>query len=245
MRRPSRSLTFAALLCVTGAVLAASNADAPDSRINAVSGSIETVDTPWSGSNYNVRHVISGSGGSALLVTILTTDPHDDLGARLAVHTGNGDTWVAWWRADSTDQVIVRRRISASGTWTPERVQSAPTEGSRNPSIAFDGSDPWLAYESDAVDGGTMIQAKAIDDDPNPFVAAVAIARTDFKGTIDTLLQAESGHLWVSWVDSATQLGWSKYDYATGTWSVPEFESYAADSVDAARLRIRSTVLAD
>lgn len=243
MRSRRRSITFAAMLGLTGAVLADATPDAPDSRINVVSGSIETVDTPWSGANYNVRHVITPSGGTGLLITTLSNDSHDDFGARLTVSTLNGDTWVAWWRHESTDQVIVRRRVNATGAWTPERVQSSVTEGSRHPSIAFDGNKPWVAYEADAVTGGTTIEVKLTDDDPAPFVAAVPIAITGFTGKIDTLLEAEAGHLWVSWVDSAAQVGWSNYDTATGLWSLPAYEPYDADTVAAARLRIRTTVL--
>jgi hypothetical protein len=231
------------MLGITGVVLAAATPDAPDSRINALSGSIETVDTPWSGTNYNVRHVITPSGGGMLIITTLSSGSHDDLGARLTVNTGNGDTWVAWWRDGSPDQVIVRRRVNATGVWTPERVQSTATEPSRHPSLAFDGSNAWVAYEADALTGGTTIEAKVIEDDPAPFVIAVPIATTAFTGKVDTLLQDEGGHLWASWVDSATQVGWSSYDYATGFWSVPAFESYADDTVAAARLRIRTTVL--
>ena len=44
MRSRRRSITFAAMLGITGVVLAAATPDAPDSRINALSGSIETVE---------------------------------------------------------------------------------------------------------------------------------------------------------------------------------------------------------
>lgn len=243
MRSQHRSITLLAMLGLTGAVLAAASPDAPDSRVNVVSGAIETVDTPWSGSNYNVRHVTTGGALNALVVTTLTTDAKDDLGARLAINTNDGDTWVAWWRDGAPDQVIVRRRVSAEGTWTPERVQSDPSVGSRHPSVAFDGTQPWVAYEADAPTGGTAIEVKMIEDDPMPFVTATVVANTEFTGNLDTLIQVESDRLWVTWVDSATQVAWSSYDTATGFWSVPSFESYATDSVAEARLRIRTTLI--
>jgi hypothetical protein len=244
MRKRWGSVGLSAVLAVVGTVFATTTADPPDSRSNGITGAIETADTPWSGTNYNVRHVINPGNGNSLLITMLTSDTLNNLGARVLINPVNGDSWVAWWRDDAVDQIVVRRHLNATGTWTAARVQSTSLEGSRRPSVAFDGVRPWMAYEADAAGGGTRLEAKVIEDDPAPFVTAKIVGTTSNTGTTDVLIQAESGRLWVSWVDSSTQVGWSRYDYGTATWGTPAYESYASDSVAAARGRIRSTVLA-
>jgi hypothetical protein len=245
MRKRLGSLALTTVLGVVGTAMAVTSADAPDSHVNNISGTIETADTPWSGTNYNVRHVINSGNGNSLLITMLSSDTLNNLGARVLINSVNGDSWVAWWRDTAIDQVIVRKRSNATGAWTAARAQSAALDGSRHPSVAFDGTRPWIAFEDDVVGGGTRLEAKVIEDDPAPFVTATVVGTTSNTGATDVLIQAESGRLWLSWVDSATQVGWSRYDYGTSMWSAPAFESYASDSVAAARGRIRSSVLAN
>jgi hypothetical protein len=49
----------------------------------------------------------------------------------------------------------------------------------------------------------------------------------------------------ITWVDSSTNVGWVQYNYTNQTWSLTTDESYASDSVTAARGRIRSKVLSN
>lgn len=242
-----RLFSFAIIAALTTGAMAlvAPIAEPPDSQENSVSGTIETADTPWSGASYDVRHVINPGGGRPLIIKVLTTDSRDDLGPRLAVNTVNGDSWVAWWRNASIDQVIVRKRINATGVWTAELVQSDSTVGSRHPSIAFEGNRGWIAFEVGAPGGETLLEAKVIEDEPAPFRPGTVVATTAYSGTIDAHIHAEYGRLWLSWVDSATEVGWCRYDTATSTWGVPHFESYDIDSVAEARGRIKSTVLSN
>ena len=225
--------------------LVAPVAEPPDSLGNALSGAIETADTPWSGTSYDVRHVINPGGGRPLIIKILTVDGRDDLGPRLAVNPGNGDSWVAWWRHGAVDQVVVRRRINATGVWTAELVQSVSTESSRHPSITFEGGHGWIAFEVGAPGAETRLEAKVIEDEPAPFLAATVVATTSYTGKIDAHIHAEFGRVWMSWVDSATEIGWCRFDLSRSTWGVPQFESYDIDSVTEARGRIRSLVFSN
>jgi hypothetical protein len=221
------------------------NVDPPDSQENIVTGVIETADTPWSGTNYDIRHVSAPAAGHPQVITILTTDTRNDLGARLVIDSGDGDSWVAWWRDLALDQVLVRKRNQATGAWTAERVQSGSSESSRHPSVASYSGHAWIAYETIGTGGATILKAKAIEDDPAPFLAAIPVATTSYSGTIQSRIQSESGHLWLTWVDSGAQVGWCRYESVSATWTVPAFESYASDSVEDARERIRSSVLAN
>jgi hypothetical protein len=247
MSRRFCALTITAVVGLVGSALAVTTIlDTPDSQENTVSGVIETADTPWSGTSYDIRHVSAAGAGHPEVITMLSTDGRNDLGARLVIDSVRGDSWVAWWRDLAVDQVIVRKRNQATGAWTSERVQSAATEGSRHPSVAFDGSHAWIAYEvSDSVIGGTILKAKQIEDDPAPFFAATVVATTSYPGIVRARIQAESGHLWLTWVDTDLEIGWSQFDAASGAWTAPAFESHVLDSVEDARERIRSSVLAN
>ena len=246
MRRRVCAMTISAVLGLVASAWAVTpNLDPPDSQENVVSGAIETADTPWSGTNYDIRHVTAAGAGHPQVITTLSNDSHNDFGAHLAISSVNGDSWVAWWRDLTTDQVLVRKRNQATGAWASERVQSVSSEGSRRPSLAFDGSHAWIAYEATGTGGATILKAKVIDDDPAPFLAATVVATTAYTGTVQARIQAESGRVWLNWVDSATEVGWCRYDSGTAAWAAPAFESYASDSVDAAEERIRSSVLAN
>ncbi len=239
------SLAITAALTTGAMALVVQVAEPPDSLGNPVSGAIETADTPWSGTSYEVRHVINPGGGRPQIIKTLTTDSRDDLGPRLAVNPVNGDSWVAWWRDGAIDQVIVRRRVNATGAWSPEVVHSAASVSSRHPSIAFDGGRGWIAFESGAPSEDTRLEVSVIEDEPAPFGTGVVVATTSFTGTVDARVHAEYGRVWLSWVNSDTEIGWCWYDATRSTWSVPRFEPYDIDSVTEARGRVRSLVLSN
>jgi hypothetical protein len=231
-----RRIGLAVLLAVIGWQPAMAS-DPPDSRLNPVSGDIETTDSTMDGDDFDVRHVITREGVRSRIVTTLTTDSLDDLGPRLAISSA-GDTWVVWWRDGDTDEVRIRKRTYSSGTWGDELRVSDKTESSRNPELVHDGSNVWVVFEFD--DGGdSAIAVSVIGDDPNPVGARMYVSATDYSGELDTLIHHDGGHLWVTWIDSATQVGWSEYDHASETWGGEGYESYSSDSVEEARQRIR------
>lgn len=221
---------------------ATANADPPDSRVNPVSGAIETADATLHGGNTDIRHAVNPGPGQPIEVFFVTTDVADDRSPRIAIGT-SGDTWIAWWRNGATPSVLVRKRRFSDGAWLSERTVGNTATACRNPEIAFDGSQVWVAFEETTA-SGLAIRCGTILDEPTPIDTAV-VGTTSYAGDVDTLVHAESGKLWVSWVDSASQVAWSKYDPGTQAWTTPALESYASDSVAAARGRIRATVLGD
>jgi hypothetical protein len=222
---------------IAGSALAT---DPPSSSTNPLSGQIETADPVWSGSNYDISYVVYSGIQSSPDIETVSSDPLDDRRPRLA-HAPSGDSWVTWWRDDDTDRVLVRKRTHSSGAWSSERTLSDTDEHSRNPFIVHDGSQTWVVYEEDDA-AGTDIIVAVITDEPDP-IEIRTVATTDHDGAVDVMAHTDSGQLWVTWIDSSTEVGWSKYDEATETWSLPVYESYASDHVTAARLRIRETVL--
>jgi hypothetical protein len=160
----------------------------------------------------------------------------------------NGDAWVAWWRDGQSDTVLVRKRDHSTGNWNSELQLSDEEAGggfreARHPTITHDGTRLWVAYEViDAED--IVIVTHAVIDDPDPITAAFEVARTGYSGSNTVLVRSEAGRVWVTWVDSASDVGWSAYDHASGSWNAASYESYATDTVDDARSRIRTAVLA-
>jgi len=213
--------------------------DPPDLRINAVSGFVEVVDAAWSGSNYNVRYTQAMTDGNSKGSALLTSNAANDIDPRIA-DAPTGDVVVVWWRDLKIDMVIYRKRTLATGAWGPERTVGRTTESGSHPRIAYLGGDPCVAYQIQN-SKSRSVGAQIIDDDPEPFRSIVAT--TSYGGDLDIQLDAEMNHLWVTWIDSASNVGYSEYDSQTKLWALPTFEPFATDSVAAARSRIRERVL--
>jgi hypothetical protein len=215
----------------------------PDSALNPRNGAIETTDSSWAASNFNVRHVIHPGQGQSPIVFDVSTHQADDPDPRLTI-SPSGDTWVTWRRNVATSQVLIRKRTFSTGTWSEEQVVSASGESGTRPRIVHDGTNPWVVYLAPATGGTAVETARIIDDGPDPF-GRVVVATTSYTGDLDVQIDAEAGHLWVSWIDSDSDVGWCQYDYGTSTWSSPSYESYVDDSVSEARSRISAMVLAE
>ena len=234
-------LTFGfGLALVTLTLGSVSANDPPDSDTNPVSGYIETVESVAIDGVTNIRYSIDPGPGLPTVVVNVTSNSSPDSSPRIAICT-DGLSGVAWWRDASVDTVFIRTRDAVTQTWTSETAVSDTSADARNPAIVTDGSDLWVAYEADAGGGDTSIEVRLIQDDPVPIVTLAP--SVSFGGDIDTLIHFEQGELWVTWVDSSSDVGWSAYDSATDTWSTADYESYSADSVADARGRVQTTVL--
>lgn len=230
-------LALAATLC--SLPLLAS--DPPDSEVNPQSNNIETTDSTWATDNFDIRHVIDPGDGLSRMVFTVAADGADDLDPRLTI-AASGDTWVVWWRDDAIDEVLIRKRSYTGGTWSEEALVSKKNESSREPEILHDGTSVWVAYRYEDQDD-TAIAVRSILDGPDPVSGRVIVSTTSFTGDVDVQIHFESSHLWMTWVDGASNVGWSEYDYTAESWDSPAYESYATDSVEDARGRIRSDVL--
>ncbi|UCF69383.1 MAG: hypothetical protein JSV80_08965 [Acidobacteriota bacterium] len=234
-------LVFVALLVAAMALAVVVAGDPPDSEINPVTGNIESVDATLEGGAYQIRHVIDEGPGLPRTVDRLTTSSTPSLDPRIAI-TSNGDTCVTWWEDAGIDKVLYRRYELASSAWGPIQLVSDLDESSRHPEIVIHGGAIWIAYEI-GVGAATGIAVTSGGDGSDPFPYHNLVANTSFTEEKDTLIHSEADHLWVTWIDSLSEVGWSAYDAASATWSVPAYESYVADDVDAARERIRSQIV--
>jgi hypothetical protein len=227
---------------IAGIVLtsaAAFGVDPPDLRINAVSGFIEVVEATWSGSNYNVRYTQVMTNGEPKGSSLLSSNAANDIDPRI-VSAPRGDAVVVWWRDLKIDAVVYRKRTLAMGVWSPERAVGLANESSSHPRVVYADDIPWIAYQIQN-SKTRSVGAQIIDDDPEPFRSI--IATTAYSGDLDIKLNAEASHLWMTWIDNASNLGYSEYNSQERIWSVPTREPFAADSVLAARSRIRDRVL--
>ena len=81
MSRRFCALTITAVAGFVGSALAVTPIlDIPDSQENSVSGVIETADTPWSGTSYDIRHVSAAGAGHPQVITMVSNDIHNDPG---------------------------------------------------------------------------------------------------------------------------------------------------------------------
>jgi len=99
-----------------------------------------------------------------------------------------------------------------------------------------------VAFEFDE-QADTGIAVEMVTDDPDPVGTRVVVGTTDFDDTTAPMAHAEQEHLWVTWIDGTSDVGWAEYDYASETWSLSTLESYATDAVSDARDRIRDIVV--
>lgn len=226
-------------VCLTASLAADAvhASDPPASAVNPVDSEIETVETWWGGTGYDIRHTDPNGGQS--LITVLSTHADTDRGARILINPA-GDTWVAWWRDGATDEVLYRKRASGASSWSLEEVVSPSDDDASRPHLVWDGTSAWIVFVADPGGGADRrIRAATIFEDPVPF----GVASTSFAGDLDPRIHHDDGHLWVTWVDSSDDLGWSEYDYASRTWGTVGYEGYAQDSVEDARARVAGAVL--
>lgn len=240
--RWASTLFFSALVM---APLATSTlaSDPPDSEVNPVTGHIETTDSFSDEGLINVRHTDNPGGSLRKNVILLSAASQDDLDPRVTI-SDDGDTLVAWWRDGDNDVVLCRKRSYSSGSWSSEWQVSEVDENGRNPEIVNDDSRAWVAYEIDDPNG-TSIGVNAIADEPNPIGSLAILRTTSWAGDVGVLIDFDSGHLWVTWVDDDSFIGWSEFDYSSNTWPSPSYEAYEGDKVENARESIRTTVLGD
>ena len=228
-------------LCLSALGASAIALPQPDFRINPVTGRVEAVDPVWTGSNYDIDYVVDPGNFAELQSTGLAANALDDLDPRLTI--GNdGSAWVAWWRDGSVDQVLLRKRAGSSGSWSGELLVSAAGESSRKPRIATDGQRAWVAFQLDS-GNQTSVAVNVIDDEPDPMGSRWILKTTSFSA-VDVMVQTESGHVWVTWVDSSSQVGWAEYDATADHWNSPAYQPYTLGDVRAARSAIRALVLA-
>jgi len=238
MRKPVRAFRVLASLLLSAVLVPVASAEPPDLELNPVTGYVESVDID-AASGFRVRHVVDrGQGGLGTNTTISSPSANNP---RIAIES-TGNTWVVWWKAGVTPEVYLRVRDLGTGTWNAETRISNALETSRCPEIVHDGGTAWVVFEVE-IGTSSVVKVTGISDGPEPIGGPLAVASTAHAADLDVLAHSVSGHVWITWVDSETHVGWSEYDHVAETWDVPHFESYVGTSVAAARSAIEEAVL--
>jgi hypothetical protein len=229
----------AAVVTIAVASATAFGVDPPDARVNPVSSLIETVDAAWYGNNYNVRYTATTIDGAQTTSYFLTTHTANDVDPRIAI-AANGDTAVVWWRDLAADTVLYRKQSFTTGLWSAERLAGTAGQSNSHPRVNYANGKFWVAFQIQNPKNRS-VAAQVIDDTPEPITAIVAT--TTFSGDLDIRLHAESGHLWLTWIDSNSYVGYSEYIYGSQYWAIPAREPFSAGGVLAALARVRSRIL--
>jgi hypothetical protein len=215
-------------------------ADPPDTAVNPVTGKITAVDTLVQSGVEQVRCTTKIS--SSLREVDLLGHPDFNGHSPRITASPSGALFVTWWSDAPVPQVLLAVQTYPDMTWSDPAILSDTSEISRNPQIVHDGTRAWVAYTIDAGSGVSEIAVTA-GDGGEPWPGRGIVGETTFAGGVDLSLDTDgAGHLWITWIDSETAVGWTAYDDVTATWTTPTTESYANDSVEDARARIAATV---
>jgi hypothetical protein len=222
---------------------AVSPLDAADQVFLAVNPYTDQTEAVWVGTPQGapateIFHSIQ-TGEQWSASTRLTNDSADDALPHLAF-TSAGDRRVAWEHHAGGSTVLFSARPASGGSWSTPEMVSDGTEDARNPRVAVHDGEPFVAYESVPASGNSKIVVGR-SDTPDPF-SRTQVATAGSAGSPLVRICSEDGHLWVSWVDTGTELGFA--EYANGTWGSVHTESYSGTSdIEPGRERIRALVL--
>lgn len=228
------------IVLTTALALTVPAAELPEMRINPSSGALEGVEAVIVGADSDVRHVVDPGPGQDSQITWVTSTTVDDREPTIEFDD-DGDTWVSWWRDETVDTIRFRRLDRSTGSWGSERAVDDTGSAARRPALGYDGDGVWVAYERE-IAGGTAIVAAAIIDDAEPVGTYHEVATTGSSGDRDVMFHAQGGQFWITWVDDGDDVGYAEWKAGSGTWDTPAYESYANDTVTAARARIEAAL---
>ncbi len=207
--------------------------------VNPNTGLTERVWQAHDGADYEVYWNVRTNGQWGTPVR-LSDNTIDDTCPRLAFDSEG--TRVVWKAGESTPTVVHRGRDYTHGWQSSSTTVSSGTRSATVPWVSVHGGETWVAWlEVDS--SGTYIMAGGSNGpEPWPFGFSVySIGTTSFSGAVSVELHSDAGHMWVVWIDSTTQLGYSEFNGTS--WGGVQFETYAgATDLPAARERVRLDV---
>lgn len=179
--------------------------------------------------------------------TLLSQNLVDDSCPQLAFSAA-GATGSTWREAGATGRVVYAARIQSGGAWVwqlPAIYISDGANDASGPSLAFVGNQPWLAWHEIGSSGSTKIMVaggEGLEPWPTAF-NRFELGSTNFTGPVAVGVQRESGHLWVTWVQSATELRYRERDLSNGVWLAASSVAIQGGDVGQAAATARLQVL--
>ena len=160
-------------------------------------------------------------------VLTATTGVHEEDPA--ITSTPSGGSKIVFWRNMPASEIWMVERTSSAAAWSVPHKVSASSDPASYPSTAMAFGKVHIGYEVTRADGTKdIIVAGRLDNNPAASFQPEVIAHIGYTGKADVEVESHGAHLWVSWIQSATQLGWSSWQ--GGIWSPVQFENYSSQS---------------
>ncbi|ANM31683.1 hypothetical protein ABI59_22185 [Acidobacteria bacterium Mor1] len=141
------------------------------------------------------------------------------------IDPATGDVHLFWWVDDSTPAVLHSVAPQDLSSWSVPDVVSSPTEASLRPFGTMHNGNLYVAYEvHDYGYGATPRQIVLSQDIEGTFVPQI-VTVTSYDGTIAPQVHSSNGKLWVDWIDSDDEAGWSRMG-AGGQWEPVQLMPY-------------------
>jgi hypothetical protein len=210
---------------------------------NPSTGRDEKVWAVFDGQDYEIHWAekINGSWSNELS---LTSNQATDACPVLS-HFSDGSTAVVWREEGTSNRLLYRARKQVSGIWTWQSAAveiTATTSALSPPWILVHDSTPWVAWsEATGLDFEVIVSGGSGGGNPWPlgFTPSV-LDTTTYSNAIGAEVSQDGTHLWVSWIHSGDEIGYSEWDAVSSTWSTPSYEEYSGTSdISDARERVR------
>jgi hypothetical protein len=202
-----------------------------------LSGNPTAVWEHWDGVDYEIAFS-EWTAGAWTPTVLLTNNSVDDLDPSVVTNAA-GKPIVTWWRVLATPAVFTTRRLTS---WEAESQVSLSGVPAKKPTVSI-GSDTLTRFSYQALSGGShqvYVTRDTRGQSPGvPNYVTEIVATTLFATDAEPIIERRRTLTWVTWVHSASQVGWSRLE--SGTWTAPAFESYSGPAdVEAARFRIKN-----
>jgi hypothetical protein len=201
----------------------------PEAVWNAIGTSDESHEIRWS--------YLDGTEWAPSIA--LTSDSIDDYDPKLAFDS-SGNRKAVWWSDDSYDTIKYSKKPASGGSWSTPDTISSSTENCQYPFLVVHNGTVHFSYERINSSNYRDVLT-SIEEDPSPFPQAV-VASTQRTDKLETIIHSVDGHLWIDWIDSDSNLGYS--EKVNGTWQTAQYESYSGEEdIEDGRQRIRVEVV--
>jgi hypothetical protein len=207
----------------------------PDIAIDPVTGWPHVVWAFNNGSDFEIAYSC-WDGGGWLEPEFLTAEVADQLDPRIFVDAGA--TYVVWWEQGAKSIWLATR--PRGGDWElPEHVNG---QSGMRPSVVTWGGTILVASEQDDGQGGREI-ILSTRLEPGDFNSEFVDSSAEDL-SLDVVLHAEQGRLWMDWRHSGSEFAYAEYDGAN--WSPSATVPWTDDSwlmLEQIRQSIRDLVM--
>jgi hypothetical protein len=182
----------------------------------------------WSRSSGGAYDVVVSRfvGGAWSDPEVVAASPYDDKDPSIAIGP-DGTVHLFYWEAAPTPRVMYRSAPADLSSWSvPVQVSDAGQSACRPAAVVHAGT-LHVAYEvHDYGFGQTPRQVVLARRDAGSFVPEI-VAITSYTGEARPEVHSHLGRLWVDWIDSASELAWTRLD-AQGHWESLRYETFAS-----------------